>query len=236
MFNYLAWNKEILTFANKNLKKQMKALIQKYVLVMVLMVVASAAFAQKKTLLATMYHKNKTASVTLKDGRVIKTPNANVFLKNGALIYFQGNTVKEANMDIILGVEFDDKNFINIENRLAYFVDSIKGNALYCVEIIDMDAFERNLKNNVNYTFIDLQSDHLDTFTNDLNTEEDFVFPVNREFFFRLDGKYVQADYRELYRVLNKERFRILKTITNVPDFDWLEPECLMRLLGLISK
>ncbi|MBO4821740.1 MAG: hypothetical protein J5548_09785 [Prevotella sp.] len=214
----------------------MKALIQKYVLVMVLMVVASAAFAQKKTLLATMYHKNKTASVTLKDGRVIKTPNANVFLKNGALIYFQGNTVKEANMDIILGVEFDDKNFINIENRLAYFVDSIKGNALYCVEIIDMDAFERNLKNNVNYTFIDLQSDHLDTFTNDLNTEEDFVFPVNREFFFRLDGKYVQADYRELYRVLNKERFRILKTITNVPDFDWLEPECLMRLLGLISK
>lgn len=214
----------------------MKVLIQKYVLAMLLMVVASGAFAQKKTLLATMYHKNKTASVTLKDGRVIKTPNANVFLKNGALIYFQGNTVKEANMDIILGVEFDDKNFINIENRLAYFVDSIKGNALYCVEIIDMDAFERNLKNNVNYTFIDLQSDHLDTFTNDLNTEEDFVFPVNREFFFRLDGKYVQADYRELYRVLNKERFRMLKTITNVPDFDWLEPECLMRLLGLISK
>lgn len=211
-------------------------LIQRYVLAILLMVLASSVHAQKKTLLATMYHKNKTATVTLNDGRVVKAANSNVFLKNGALIYFQGNTVKEANMDIILGVEFDDKKFVNIENRLAYFVDSIKGNCLYCVEIIDMDAFERNLKNNVNYTFIDLQSDHLDTFTNDLNTEEDYVFPVNREFFFRLDGKYVQADARELYRVLNKERYRMLKTITNVPDFDWLEPECLMRLLGLISK
>ncbi len=214
----------------------MKTLIQRYVLATLLMVLACGAYGQKKTLLATMYHKNKTATVTLTDGRVIKAPDANVFLKNGALLYFQGNTVKEANMDIILGVEFDDKRFINIENRLAYFVDSIKGNSLYCVEIIDMDAFERNLKNNVNYTFIDLQSDHLDTFTNDLNTEEDYVFPVNREFFYLLDGKFVQADARELYRVLNKERYRILKTITNVPDFDWLKPECLMRLLGLISK
>lgn len=215
----------------------MKAIFsQRYVLVLLLIFVAVGAFAQKKTLLATMYHKNKTATVTLKDGRVIKAPDANVFLKNGALLYFQGNTVKEANMDIILGVEFDDKRFVNIENRLAYFVDSIKGNALYCVEIIDMDAFERNLKNNVNYTFIDLQSDHLDTFTNDLNTEEDYVFPVNREFFYRLEGKFVEADARELYRVLNKERYRLLKTITGVPDFDWLEPECLMRLLEVISK
>ena len=215
----------------------MKAMfIQRYVLALFLMVLAGSVYAQKKTLLATMFHKNKMATVTLNDGRTLKVPDANVFLKNGALIYFQGNTVKEANMDIILGVEFDDKHFVNIENRLAYFVDSIKGNSLFCVEIIDMDAFERNLKNNVNYTFIDLQSDHLDTFTNDLNTEEDYVFPVNREFFFRLDGKYVQADARELYRVLNKERYRLLKTITGVPDFDWLEPECLMRLLGLISK
>ena len=226
-----------LTFANKTTNQTMKAIFsQRYVMALLLMLVAVGAFAQKKTLLATMFHKNKTATVTLKDGRVIKAPDANVFLKNGALLYFQGNTVKEANMEIILGVEFDDKRFVNIENRLAYFVDSIKGNALYCVEIIDMDAFERNLKNNVNYTFIDLQSDHLDTFTNDLNTEEDYVFPVNREFFYRLDGKFVQADARELYRVLNKERYRLLKTITGVPDFDWLEPECLMRLLEMISK
>ena len=42
-------------------------------------------------------------------------------------------------MDIIASVDFDDRKFININDQLAYFVDSIKDNRLYCIELIDMD-------------------------------------------------------------------------------------------------
>ena len=192
--------------------------------------------AQKKTLIATMYHKNQTATVTLKSGKTVKAPNANVFLKNASLLYFQGNEVKEARMDIIDRVDFEQRSFINIENQLAYFVDSINGNSLYCVEIIDMDAFERTLKNNVNYTFIDLASDRLDTYTNDLNTEEDFVFPVVKHFYFKINDKMVDASLRDLNRVLDKQRYRLARVAASAPDFSWADAKCVKTVLEAISK
>ena len=200
------------------------------------LLMVTCLFAQKKTLLATMFPKNQTATVTLKDGRKVKASDTNIFLKNAALLYFQGDKVKEARMDIIAAVDYEKRSFINIENRLAYFVDSIKGSSLFCVEIIDMDSFQRGLRNNVNYTFIDLASDHLGTVTNDLNTEDDYIYPVVREFYFQIDGKIVEANQRDLYRVLDKERYRMLKTIISTPDFDWTNEESLMKLLDLITK
>lgn len=191
---------------------------------------------QKKTLMATMFKQNKTATVTLTDGRKIKASNSNVFLKNASLLYFQGGQAKEARMDIIASVEFDERSFVNIENRLAYFVDSINGNSLYCVDRIDMDAFERALKNNVNYTFIDITTERMESFTNNLNTEDDFVFPLYSTYYFLLDGKMVRAHDRDLYRALNKERYRMMKTAISDPAFSWTEPKSLMRLLELISK
>ena len=172
--------------------------------------------AQKKTLIATMYHKNQTAKVTLKSGKTVKAPNANVFL--------------------IDRVDFEQRSFINIENQLAYFVDSINGNSLYCVEIIDMDAFERTLKNNVNYTFIDLASDRLDTYTNDLNTEEDFVFPVVKHFYFKINDKMVDASLRDLNRVLDKQRYRLARVAASAPDFSWADAKCVKTVLEAISK
>ncbi len=206
-----------------------------FILWVTLMMVASV-WSQKKTLIATMYPKNKTAAVTLNDGRKINAPNANIFLKNASLIYFQGSKVKQAKMDIISKVDIENRSFVNVENQLAYFVDSIKGNSLYCVEIIDMDAFERKLRNNVNYTFIDLSTEKIDAFTNDLNTEEDFVFPVIHKYWFLLDGKMVEAHDRELWRVLDKKRYRMMKVAISDPMFSWIDKDSLMKLLELISR
>ena len=197
---------------------------------------ATCLHAQKKTLLATAFQQNKTATVTLNDGRKVKAPNSNIFLKNASLLYFQGGQAKEARMDIIASVEFDDRKYVNIENQLAFFVDSVKGNCLYCVELIDMDAFERALKNNVNYTFIDISTERMESFTNNLNTEDDFVYPLVSTYYFILDGKIIKAHDRDLYRALNKERYRMMKTALSDPAFNWTDRTCLMRLLELISK
>ena len=209
---------------------------KRYAAFLMALMVCVSLCAQKKTLMATMYHKNKTATVTLKSGKTVKTPNANIFLKNAHLLYFQGNDVKEARMDIIDKVAFEDRTFFNIENQLAYLVDSINGNSLFCVEIIDMDAFERTLKNNVNYTFIDLASDRLDTYTNDLNTEEDFVFPVVKHFFFKVNNKLVEATLRDLNRVLDKQRYRLARIEASAPDFSWSDTNCVKKVLEAISR
>lgn len=217
----------------QNYKKMNKRCIA----IMVAMVSVASLFAQKKTDLATMFEHNQTAVVTLNDGRTVKAPNSNVFLKNASLLYFQGNTAKEANMDIISKVDFKDKHFISIDKKLAYFVDSVKGNNLYCVELIDMDAYERNLRNNVNYSHIEFSSsDQLNAYTNDMNTDEDYVYPVIKEFYFSLNGKIIRAHDRDLWVELNKKQYRMLKTIIDTPDFNWADTECLMKLLKMISN
>ena len=71
-------------------------------------------FAQNKTYSVTMYPQNKTAMVTLNDGRTVKAANSNILMKNAALIYLQGTEIKEARMDIIAKVDFDDRKFVNI--------------------------------------------------------------------------------------------------------------------------
>ncbi len=193
-------------------------------------------FAQNKTYSVTMYPQNKTAMVTLNDGRTVKAANSNIFMKNAALIYLQGTEIKEARMDIIAKVDFDDRKFVNIENKLAYFVDSIGGNSLYCIELIDMDAYKRNLQNNVNFTHIDLSSERLESNVNNLNTEEDFQLPIFKHFYFVLNGKVIQAHDRELYRALDKEKYRKLKTAIILPDFSWTDEASLMKLLKMISQ
>ena len=201
-----------------------------------IMTVGLSAQNKDQTIVPTMFKQNKTSIVTLKSGRTVKTPNSNVFLKNGALIYFQGTKAKEARMDIIASVDFDDRKFININDQLAYFVDSIKENRLYCIELIDMDAYERNLRNNVNITNIDFNGELLQSSNNNLNTEEDQVYPIIHQYYYLLDGKFIKAHDRDLGYHLDKERKRHLRTMVEDPTFNWTEPESLMKLLKLITK
>ena len=175
----------------------------------VIMTVGLSAQNKDQTSVPTMFKENKTSMVTLKTGRTVKTPNSNVFLKNGALL---------------------------INDQLAYFVDSIKDNRLYCIELIDMDAYERNLRNNVNITNIDFNGEMLQSSNNNLNTEEDIVYPIIHQYYYLLDGKLVKAHDRDLSYHLDKERKRHLRTMVEDPTFNWTEPESLMKLLKLITK
>jgi hypothetical protein len=73
-----------------------------------------------------------------------------VFLKNGSLVYLNGEYTMEANMETIAAVEFDDRKFININNQLAYMVDSVGSNILYRIDLLDLNAYNQNIRNNIN--------------------------------------------------------------------------------------
>ena len=199
------------------------------------LLLTGSIYAQKKQELPTKYTQNKKAVVTLTDGRQVTAPNSNIFMKDASLLYFQGNEAKSANMNIVACVEFDDKKYINIENQLAYFVDSIKGNSLYCVELIDLKAWKQNLINNRNFTHIDFSSERLETYADNFVELEDKMFPVVKVYYFYLDGKFVLAHDRDLWVVLNKERHRLMKTAMSDPNFSWSDPASLMKLLKMIS-
>ena len=141
----------------------------------------------------------------------------------------------EANMDNILAVDFEDRKFVSINKQLGYLIDSVGSNALYCIELFDKDTYERNLKNNVNISSMDL-GDQISMSYIDLNNEEDYKLPVFRHFYFLYKGEFVKVHERELSKKLKKEGKTMMERIVALPDFSWQNEKSLMQLLKAISE
>jgi len=193
------------------------------------------ASAQKQTTMPMRYQSFKPSVITLTTGRKVRQSQTNVYLKNSALLYLKGEYTMEAEMKNISAVDFDDRHFVCINNQLAYVVDSIGSNILYCVELFDREAFERNLQNNVNISNMEI-GEMINVGTLDVNNEDDWKLPVFKHFYFLWNGEYVKVHERELYRRLNKEQKVMFKRMVALPDFSWQSEKSLMQLLKAITQ
>ena len=197
--------------------------------------------AQPRTTQLGVYKQFKPSVIQLKDGRQIKQPLTNIFLKNSSLLYMQGTNSMEANMDNIVSVKFDDRLYVKIDTLLAYEVDSVGHDALYCATVIDMEAYIQQLKNNqvitnlslgdINMGGLSSLSDQISTSTIDLSNEDDYKFPLINIYYYRYNGQYVRTHERHLGRILSKEKKRIMRTFITMPDFRWTDKDSLLRLL-----
>ena len=192
--------------------------------------------AQERMTMPTLYSEFKPSTVTLKDGRTLKQPFTNVFLKNSSLLYLKGEYTMEANMDNIAVVSFDDRSFVNLHGQLAYMIDSVGNDRLFCVELFDQETYERNLRNNVNISSLTLGGDQLSTSTVDLNNEEDYKLPVFRHYYYLLDGEFVKVHERDLSKRLSSEKRTMMKRIINQPDFSWQSEKSLLQLLKAVGN
>ena len=88
----------------------------------------------------TVYETFQPARVTLTTGSVNFQKEANVFLKNGKLLFKKGSTNMEADMRQIASVEFSDKSYICIDDMLATVIDTVGANRILCTTLIDLVA------------------------------------------------------------------------------------------------
>ena len=211
-------------------------MIKRKLLTAVLTLASMSIVAQQKTTLPTHYREYRPSVVTFTDGHQSNQQFTNVFLKNSSLLFLSSNTAMEANMSNIVRVDFADRSYINLNGQLAYLVDSVGANKLYCIELFDLDSYERNLRNNVNYTDISLAGDNIGTTTVDLNNEEDYKIPVVPHYYYYYQGTFVRVKDREVWRKLPKAKRRQYKTIVSSDDFSWVKPDQLMLLLKSISE
>lgn len=212
-------------------------MIKKTILLTMFVMAALVCTAQKRTTQATLYKQFKPSVITLKTGRTINQPLTNVFLKNGSLVYLNGEYTMEANMETIAAVEFDDRKYINIDNKLAYLVDSVGSNLLYRIDLLDLNAYNQNLRNNVNISNMGFESGAITTTTMDMNNEDDYKLPIFSHFFYLYNGDFVKVHEREVSRVLpkDKEIKRKYRTIIGMDDFSWNSEKSLMLLLKAIT-
>ena len=190
--------------------------------------------AQTTTTSLTEYQSFQPATIHLVDGKQIKVEFANIFLKNSSLLYISGQDTKEANLKTLTKVVFKDRTYYRIDSVLAYQVDTVNHQPLYCAKRIDVVAWRGMLINNRQLNNINL-GDMITYSANTLADEQDIHFPLINVYYLQINGKYVLAHERNLKRVLDKEKRRLMASVMSEPGFSWTNEASLLKLLKYIQ-
>ena len=68
-----------------------------------------------------------------------------------------------------------------------------------------------------------------------LESEGDIQFPLINLYYLKIDGKYVLAHERNIKRVLDKEKRRLMSSVMSEPGFSWTNEASLLKLLKYIQ-
>jgi hypothetical protein len=196
--------------------------------------------AQEVTPQLTVFPEFRPATATMADGKKMDIPMANIFLKNSSLLYISGELTKEANTKNLLRVDFKDRSYIRIDSVLAYQVDTVGKNALFCAKVLDLKAYKQLLINNSNITNLNmndlLSMNMLQYTTVDIGDTQDIHFPVIPLYYYRINVKFVLVHERHLKRFFDKENRRRMESVMNMPGFSWTNEEFLLKILEVIKE
>ena len=205
----------------------------------VLLMAALRVAAQEVTPQLTAFPEFRPATATMADGKKMDIPMANIFLKNSSLLYISGELTKEANTKNLLRVDFKDRSYIRIDSVLAYQVDTVGKNALFCAKVLDLKAYKQLLINNSNITNLNmndlLSMNMLQYTTVDIGDTQDIHFPVIPLYYYRINDKFVLVHERHLKRFFDKENRRRMESVMNMPGFTWTNEKYLMMILEKIQ-
>ena len=206
----------------------------------VLLMAALRVAAQEVTPQLTAFPEFRPATATMADGKKMDIPMANIFLKNSSLLYISGELTKEANTKNLLRVDFKDRSYIRIDSVLAYQVDTVGKNALFCAKVLDLKAYKQLLINNSNITNLNmndlLSMNMLQYTTVDIGDTQDIHFPVIPLYYYRINDKFVLVHERHLKRFFDKENLRRMESVMNMPGFSWTNEEFLLKILEVIKE
>lgn len=188
-----------------------------------------AVFKSRRT---TVYPQFIPATITLKSGKTVKERSANVFMKNGALLYKRNGFNMQADMDLIKRVDFADRTYLKVDTMLAYMVDTIGNNKLLCATLIDLEAYKTNLLNNRQITNLELGS-QVNISTMDLSDTNEY--PLTNIYYYEINGKIIKVHERSIMQSIPKNKRRELNTILQSADFSWVDRNSLMRLLAVFK-
>ena len=213
--------------------------MKKLVLSAMLLMAAFKVAAQEVTPQLTAFPEFRPATVYMVDGKKMDIPMANIFLKNSSLLYLSGELTKEANTKNLLRVDFKDRSYIRIDSVLAYQVDSVGSNALFCAKVLDIKAYKQTLMNNSNITNLNLNDlltmNMIQYSTIDIQDTKDIHFPVIPLYYYRLGDKFVLVHERNLKRAFDKEDRRRMESVMNLPGFSWTDEKFLLKILEVIQ-
>ena len=209
--------------------------LRKIILVTLAIMMVCATNAQTISRRVTVFKDFEPVVVHLVNGKPLKVGAANIFLKNSRLLYKSGTKVLEAKMDNIQSVDFANKTYFRVDTVLAYRVDSVGQNGLYCATMIDMEAYALDMANKRTITNLEISS-QVSMAALENNDKEDREYPLQNHYFIKFNGKFIKANELYVLKAVPKSKKKVFWETVRQVGFSWQHEDSLMELLRVISK
>lgn len=197
---------------------------------------ADAQIIEGRTNDITLFHDFTPATILLESGQINRQREANIFLKNSALIYKSKGKIMQANMNVIKNVSFGKRLFMKIEGKLAEIVDSCGENKLAIIRQINIDGLNTEILNNSTITSIDFTaSEHLGITRTEAEPDQ-LAYPVDDIYYFIVNGKPILAHERDAKRAAGRKRMEAYERVISQRHFKWTQKESLMEVLKVFSE
>ena len=171
-------------------------------------------------------------------GRSVKA-RANIFLKNSALLFVQDGQVMQANIDRVLGVEFDSIKYMKVSSEQMGRVVAQKGyNYLLRVTTIDMDKYSAEVTGGENLPYLDLSDMgmFLEIDSDSQKWEEDYGYPLQNKYYFSIQGKIIPANESNFKKYVKPEMKKAFKRLMNDHYWSWTDEASLMQLFVYLEE
>ncbi len=173
----------------------------------------------------------KDATVRQLFGRTIKQ-KVNISLEDATLRYYQDGKMMVANLDRILGVDFDSVSYVKVEDMLGAVVAKKGYNYLLRVTTIDRVLFDKEVAGTENSSYMQLEGAFID-----LHPDEEILpkgFPLKDKYYFWYSGKTVPAIEREFKKIVPAEKKRAFKDLMGDRWWSWKDEASLIQLLDYL--
>ena len=171
-------------------------------------------------------------------GRSVKA-KANILLKNSTLCFMRGDTILEAYVANVLGVEFDSIHYMKVNDKpMARVVAEKDYCYLLCVTTINMSQVARECAGSEN-VLSDIGDGQLAArFAEAMSTDYSMKngFPLQDKYYFNIRGQIIPANQTAFKPFVKPEMKNAFKRLMNDKWWSWKDPASLAQLFTYIKE
>ena len=209
-------------------------------LLMPLMGFAQQVQVEKRSQTALLYPTFQEAKILQTFGRSVKA-KANIFLKDGSLVYLdeKTNKVMRAYVKNIVGVEFGDTaKYMKVDSVMARVVAQKGYNRLLCCTHVYMPLYREETTGGKGMDNFTVELPGSETFLN-LDTQkrdDEGGIPLTDTYYFYINGFVIPANESSFKKFVGKDQMQAFKVLKENRFWSWNDPESLKMLLDFLPE
>lgn len=199
---------------------------------------AQQALVMKRSQTPLLYPEFREAKILQPFGRFV-TAQANIFLKDGSLVYLDDKTgkVMRAYVSNIIGVNFGDSvRYLKVDSVMARVVAEKNYNYLLCNTHVNMKLYREETDGTRGMDFFDMPDTGVFLNLDSQKRNDDNGIPLTDTYYFSIKGTVIKANESEFKKFVSKDQMQAFKVLKENRFWSWKDAESLKMLLDFLPQ